>query len=296
MNTKSQEYFLELARCCNFTRAAKNLYISQTALSKTINGLEEELGTKLFIRERNNVSLTKAGETYLQYARKLVEIAAETKDVIHDSRISMGTLRIGFPVLNDSLINIIGIFHKRFPDVQVRLYSDQVSGEAFSSSKLDMIMISEEEAQGLDYVLINRTRTLCAVMSVDHRLAGNKVLELQDLKDEQLVFSIDENGELDEAYQYCVDAGFEPRVSFLYNDAKYQLDIILNSEAIAMTFNLFRMFRESIDSIVTIPIDLDVGVKNRFVLAYRKDSRNPLVAEMAKCASEYMDMRTRLGI
>ena len=84
MNTKSQEYFLELARCCNFTRAAKNLYISQTALSKTINGLEEELGTKLFTRSSHRIQLTEDGMLLRHKAQELIQLADKLEKEFQD--------------------------------------------------------------------------------------------------------------------------------------------------------------------------------------------------------------------
>ena len=65
------EYFLELARVLNFTKASKNLYISQPALSKQIAGLEDQLGVKLFIRGNHTLSLTEAG---VQLQRDLSDI------------------------------------------------------------------------------------------------------------------------------------------------------------------------------------------------------------------------------
>ena len=70
MNIKDQEYFIKLAEYRNFSKAAKDLYISQTALSKVIAGLEDEVGEKLFIRNTNSVSLSEAGRVYLDYAKK----------------------------------------------------------------------------------------------------------------------------------------------------------------------------------------------------------------------------------
>lgn len=54
-------YFLEAARCLNFTEAAKRCFISQQAMTWHISSLEEELGVKLFIRTTRSVQLTETG-------------------------------------------------------------------------------------------------------------------------------------------------------------------------------------------------------------------------------------------
>ena len=276
MNIKDQEYFIKLAEYRNFSKAAKDLYISQTALSKVIAGLEDEVGEKLFIRNTNSVSLSEAGRVYLDYAKKIVSLYSQSQSIIHRSLLEGGTLRIGVTDLSDSLINALGILHQKFPNAKVRLYSDQLSAGAFSFSKLDMIMLPEDAAKDLNYIPI---------------AAKKRILDLPDLEQEDLIFSIGENGRLDAAYDYCLKAGFKPKVSFLFNDSKYQMDIILNSSAVAVSFNLFRRFRETMDSIVSIPININHPINDRLVLAYREDNRNPLIPEMIQCIQAFREIR-----
>ncbi len=64
--------FLEVHRSRHFGRAAQNLFISQSAVSARIKQLEDELGIKLFSRERNNIDLTTAGKKFLIYAEKIL--------------------------------------------------------------------------------------------------------------------------------------------------------------------------------------------------------------------------------
>ncbi len=291
MNIKDQEYFIKLAEYRNFSKAAKDLYISQTALSKVIAGLEDEVGEKLFIRNTNSVSLSEAGRVYLDYAKKIVSLYSQSQSIIHRSLLEEGTLRIGVTDLSDSLINALGILHQKFPNAKVRLYSDQLSAEAFSVSKLDMIMLPEDAAKDLNYIPIAARKGLYAIMNTHHRLAKNRILDLPDLEQEDLIFSIGENGRLDAAYDYCLKAGFKPKVSFLFNDSKYQMDIILNSSAVAVSFNLFRRFRETMDSIVSIPININHPINDRLVLAYREDNRNPLIPEMIQCIQAFREIR-----
>ena len=61
MTTQQIHFFLEAARCLNFTEAARNLYVTQPTLSKQIALMESELGIQLFYRRGRTVSLTSAG-------------------------------------------------------------------------------------------------------------------------------------------------------------------------------------------------------------------------------------------
>ena len=58
------KYFVTVAECLSFTEAAKCLFITQPALSRQINAMEEELGTRLFEKRGRNVVLTKYGKVF----------------------------------------------------------------------------------------------------------------------------------------------------------------------------------------------------------------------------------------
>jgi LysR family transcriptional regulator, flagellar master operon regulator len=64
--------FIEVYRARHFGRAANNLFISQSAISARIKQLEEELGVRLFTRDRNNIELTAAGKKFLVYAENIL--------------------------------------------------------------------------------------------------------------------------------------------------------------------------------------------------------------------------------
>ena len=80
MNLNHLQYFVKLAYLEHYTKAAKDLSITQPSLSHAISSLEEELGTKLFEKQGRNVSLTKYGKTFLKYVEKSLEYLQEGVD------------------------------------------------------------------------------------------------------------------------------------------------------------------------------------------------------------------------
>lgn len=74
--------FLEVYRARHFGHAAKNLFISQSAVSARIKQLEDELGIKLFTRDRNNIELTSAGRKFLHYAENILNTWNRAKQEI----------------------------------------------------------------------------------------------------------------------------------------------------------------------------------------------------------------------
>lgn len=71
MNTQQLESFIQVAENLNFTRAAEILNITQSAISRQINSLEAELGTKLLLRSTRTVTLTPAGIGFLNDAKEI---------------------------------------------------------------------------------------------------------------------------------------------------------------------------------------------------------------------------------
>jgi DNA-binding transcriptional LysR family regulator len=65
-------YFIAVAEYLNFSKAAQQLHIAQPPLSRQIRQLEEDLGVTLFLRNKRRVALTRAGQIFLDEARKLV--------------------------------------------------------------------------------------------------------------------------------------------------------------------------------------------------------------------------------
>ncbi|MFA0413026.1 LysR family transcriptional regulator [Vibrio renipiscarius] len=79
MDVKVFKTFLELAKVRHFGRAAENLYITQAAVSARIKQLEGYFDTQLFIRDRNNIKLTSAGERLVSYAEVMVTTLQQAK-------------------------------------------------------------------------------------------------------------------------------------------------------------------------------------------------------------------------
>lgn len=123
MNFSSMDYFIELARERNFTRAASRLHITQQSLSAHIASLEQELGTKLVIRTVP-LELTYAGTVFLHYANSFREnydtMVREFGDITKNQR---GWLRIGVAFTRGMAImpNLIEHFGRMYPNVRIEL-------------------------------------------------------------------------------------------------------------------------------------------------------------------------------
>ncbi|MBT9778056.1 LysR family transcriptional regulator [Clostridium sp. MCC353] len=108
MNVQQLEYIIEIAKEKNITRAAKNLFISQSNLSQYLAKLENELDVPLFIRRRNELVLTDAGREYVDAAKKVIGIKenlySRIAEVSKNRHIALGvSSQWGMNLLSDVL-------------------------------------------------------------------------------------------------------------------------------------------------------------------------------------------------
>ena len=116
--------FVAVAEELHFGRAAARVHIVQPALSRQIRALEEELGVRLFERDRRRVALTPAGAVFLEEARSLLEQVARAVEAAQRAdRGELGSLRIGYvpAMVSTGLPEMVRRFRERYPDVDVQL-------------------------------------------------------------------------------------------------------------------------------------------------------------------------------
>ncbi|MDU2152017.1 MAG: LysR family transcriptional regulator [Weissella confusa] len=72
MSLERLTYFVDAVDLASFTAAAQKNFVSQTAISKQMKNLEDEIGTPLFVRQKNRVTVTSAGRQFYNHAKQLV--------------------------------------------------------------------------------------------------------------------------------------------------------------------------------------------------------------------------------
>ncbi len=132
MNIEQVRAFYHVASTGSFTRAARELFITQPAVSQEIKALETSLGVMLFDRSGKKVQMTTEGEALFSQARRLFALHEEIESLLGRSRnLQHGQIRIGSTALMGTyfLPKIIGRFNRKYPGIEIDLQmgnSDQV--------------------------------------------------------------------------------------------------------------------------------------------------------------------------
>ncbi|ALS28966.1 LysR family transcriptional regulator [Paenibacillus sp. 32O-W] len=220
MELRQLYYFVKVARKEHVTQAAEELHVAQSAVSRQIHQLEEELGARLFIQKGRNLQLTPAGQLFL---KRVEEILADLERAVLEVQEFLdpekGEIRFGFPhSLGISVIpQVVASFRKLHPNVRFRfrqgmypsLIRDLMKGE------IDLAFISplpdDHEGVAGDVLL---TEELFAILPPGHPLAGKESIDLIELKDEMFVLFSEGYSLRPIVWEACHKAGFKPKIGF----------------------------------------------------------------------------------
>lgn len=192
MELRQLKYFVKVAELLSFSKAAKALYITQSTLSQQIKQLEDELDMALFFRNNHKVTLTEAGETFLEGAKKTLADADDNKAKIMDLASGhRGTLNIGVThsfgsILTESIL----AFKKEFPQVHLNICYRNVMElmELISNGDLDFALSfkSSEKFDNVESRILFDNK-LSIIVREEHPLTRKKVVRLADLEDYELI-------------------------------------------------------------------------------------------------------------
>lgn len=187
MNLSQLYYFRKLAKLQHYTKAAKELYITQPSLSDSIAALEKELGVSLFQKEGRNVKLTKYGEEFYQHvSAALNELERGITLMKEKSGHISGIIDIGCipTLLGDFLPNALDHYSERNPLAKFNIYQgvsvEVARGVALGTYDIGFCSMVDHEPD-LVFVPV-MAQELIAIVNDKHPLAGQTEVRLGDLK------------------------------------------------------------------------------------------------------------------
>lgn len=172
--------FLITAQCCNFTRAAEQLHITQGAVSRQIAGLEEHLGYPLFIRLARGLALTVEGREWLPRVEKVFGLISEATEQIGQQR---ETLQLKAPscVMRWLLPRLLQ-WQKERPDVPVKLTASLQHGVDFQREQFDAAVIygpPPDNSPGALHLFDEQLTPVCSPLLLKGSPALNAPADLQ---------------------------------------------------------------------------------------------------------------------
>ncbi len=199
MSFRRIEYFLAVAKHLNFTKAARECYVAQAAISQQIKQLEEELGLTLFDRGSKGVTLTPAGAYFSQQCRSILDQyngAVKQARAIADG--AKQELRLGISGLyaQDAFPEYLRQYRQRYPEAAITLQERgyQELLEALMREELDVVVLPDYGLDlGEDVEVLELSSEQAKFMTGPHTpLAGRHYVSHEELAG-QTIFRIEGN-------------------------------------------------------------------------------------------------------
>lgn len=287
MKLKQLEYVLVVARTRSFSKAAKELYVSQPNISAAINSLEKDIGFKIFKRTNLGIELTSKGVLFIHHAKNIVSEIEKIPFILKEE--SYRKISIGL-MFNHTLVSKAFIkFCSKYEDdknINFSIYTDSSKDiiEKIYMNKRDLGIVL------MDPIVLEGYIRAFGNKNLDFKIMKNMIVNVNLKKDHPLI----ENGELDfeklnkypfvnynfnNVSHYDIINDFPEIVSrgYINFDKMINIDeketrrqIILSTNAFSIGAS-FHPDMERIDEIVSIPIE---NIKMILALIIRKDTEN----------------------
>ncbi len=296
MDLRHFKYFSGVARLGSFHRAAEYLHVAQSALSRRIHDLEEELGFPLFDRFAGGIRLSQAGQLLLgDVDRVLAEVERVKKRAKGIARGQYGTLNVGFVTIIPQLgllPECLWQFRTAHPDIalDVTTLRSEAQLQAIREGTLDAGFLYYRPADSPEFGYLNiETNTFLLGMSTYHRLAGSESVELRELTEEDFVWMARRQSPAyyDQVIAACNRRGLMPRIVQEVAEEQTQLAIVAAGTALCFV-NSTVSRRARPNNLTFKPIrDLDVTIE--MDLVWRADNTSPVLQNFLAIATPLIE-------
>jgi len=290
MEMRHLRYFVSLAECLHFGRAAVQLRIAQPSLSEQIRQLETELQTTLLQRTSRRVQLTKAGRLFLEQAREIlarVDQAAVSARGAAPGNVEQ--LRVGIAYWMDvtGLIATVRRFDRQQPGVHLdtRTMSVSLQVAALQDERLDVGFVRPPVAERSLTSELLVTESFMVAVSSRHRLAAAGRISLSSLANEPFILyprdSVPQFYDL--TLRSCRAAGFTPRVRYEVDHPDLVLRLVTAGMGISLVpASAHKVRRPGVAYRPVLPSSPILET----ALAWRRDDGSPIVKAFVDVAKQ----------
>ena len=211
INLNLYKIFYEVALSESISDASKKMFITQSAVSKAIKKLEEDLNTNLFYRNSKGVKLTQKGEELLFYVEEAFNnLVTAKRTMIESKTLNKGKISIGVPSQIGSfyIFEDITNFHKKYPNIEITIISKTTTQllKLLEQHEIDFIIDTSPINTKIDNIIIQPLIEVenCFVAKSDTLIDVDKIKTIKDLAKYPLVLPIkgtDNRKQLDKIFE-----------------------------------------------------------------------------------------------
>lgn len=238
MDSAFSKIFIEIASCCNITKAAENLGYTQSGLSHTLNRAEDELGFKLFYRAKSGVTLTPEGKILLPVAKEMDKSMERLYETISSIQgITKGHITVGtFQSISINMLSpVLKAFQQDYPQIKIDLKEGSIKEihDWILDHTVDLGLTSIQEKDEFEYIPIYED-PMVAVVPANYKLKNKNSIDITEFQSQPFIMASMEKDYDCDIENVIKKSGIEVNVRFSSKDDIAIMSMVENGLGISI--------------------------------------------------------------
>ncbi len=295
MNTDLELYrvFCEVVKYKNISKTAESMYISQSAITQSIQKLESVLGGKVFYRNKNGVELTEEGKNLYEYIKDSIETMNNAENIFSKYiTLEKGKIRIGG---GNSLISSLIFepflkFTKKYPNVDISISSGitDVLMQKLANGELDIVVLNlpfkDKKYSNIEIIPLRKS-TFCFFASKDY-IQKHPIKNFKDLENNTLILPKAPASKKKILDDFCNKENIELIANYEVSSSSIMKKLVVNDIGIGFT-NIENL--KDINDKITIINKIEIEDTKEGIATLKKNMCNKATIELVKEIKQYYE-------
>lgn len=286
LNFELYRTFCKVVKCDGISKAADELFVSQSAVTQAIQKLEKILGERLFFRNKAGIELTDLGQNLYNHICESVEVLENAEDIFANySSLNKGNLRVagGNTLLTTLLLNPICEFSQKYPNIKIGIYNGFTDTliEKLSRGELDVVTVNlpykGKMFSNVEIIPIRSSR-YCLFASNEY-YKEHKIKSADDIKRCKLILPNKVSSRYKIFQTGFKDLGFDAEATFEASSSAIVKKFVLNNMGIG--FSDEESIKDIMDKIKIIKA-VKFEDESQGIVVLNKSSQNKVTREFLK--------------
>lgn len=293
MSTDLELYrvFCEVVKYKNISKTAESMYISQSAITQSIQKLENMLGGKVFYRNKNGVELTEEGKNLYEYIKDSIETMRNAENIFSKYiTLEKGKIRIGG---GNSLLSYLIFepflkFIKKYPNIDVSISSGITDTliQKLSNGELDIVALNlpfnEKKYSNIEIIPLRKS-TYCFFASKDY-IKKNPIKNIKEIENKTLILPKAPSSKKKILDDFCNKENIDLIANYEISSSSIMKKLVLNDIGIGFT-NLENI--KDIKDKITIINKIEIEDAKEGIATLKKNMSNKATTELVKEIKQY---------
>ncbi len=296
MNTNLELYkvFYEVVKYKNISKTAESMYISQSAITQSIQKLENILGGKVFYRNKNGVELTEEGKNLYEYIKNSIETMNNAENIFSKYiNLEKGKIRIGGgnSLLSSLIFEPLLEFIKEYPDIEVSIGSGitDVLMQKLANGELDIVVLNlpYKDKKYSNIEIIPLKDSSFSFFASKQYLEKNPIKDFKEIENHKLILPKSLSAKKKILDDFCNKENISLTADYEVSSSSIMKRLVLNDMGIGFT-NTENL--SDIKDNIKIIQKLDLSELKEGIATLKKNMCNKATLELVKKIKQYYNL------